>query len=301
MPNLSEMKIDILAIGELLADVISEQYVSSLADATTFRLYQGGSPANVCANLKWMGDRAVMISCVGNDSIGDFIVESIKKIGLSDTYISRSTTHPTTIVLVGRSQGTPDFIAYRMADTQIGPINHSLIEQSSILHSCAFALSRNPAQQNILDAFDQAASMGKKISIDWNFAPSIWQDDGKLIFTRICRNRPLLKMSMDDVQRFLGKQVSEDEAKNYLSTLSTTVTCLTCGKEGVWFFDENDTSWKHMPAVSVAEVRDTTGAGDAFWSGFLHAYIKDLSTADCIQEGLAIASRKIQKIGPLYA
>ena len=77
------MKIDVLAIGELLADVISEQYVSSLADATTFRLYQGGSPANVCANLKWMGDNAVMVSCVGNDSIGNLIVDSIKKIRLS--------------------------------------------------------------------------------------------------------------------------------------------------------------------------------------------------------------------------
>lgn len=294
------MKIDVLAIGELLADVISEQYVSSLADAATFRLYQGGSPANVCANLKWMGDNPVMVSCVGDDSIGNLIVDSIKKLGLSDTYISRNSSFPTTIVLVGRSQGTPDFVAYRMADTQIGPIHRTLIEQSSILHSCAFALSRNPAQLNILAAFDQAAGMGKKISIDWNFAPSIWQDDGTSIFRKICENRPLLKMSMDDIERFLGKQVSAEEARNYLSTLTTTVTCLTCGKDGVWYSDSNDTSWKFMPAIPVAEVRDTTGAGDAFWSGFLHAYLQKQSTGYCIQEGLAIASRKVQKIGPLY-
>lgn len=294
------MKIDVLAIGELLADVISENYVSTLAEAGTFRIYQGGSPANVCANLKWLGDHAVMVSCIGNDSIGDMIVDSIKKIGLSDSFISRSKIYPTTIVMVGRSQGTPDFIAYRMADTQIGPIDRSLIEQSSILHSCAFALSRNPTQQNILDAFDLAVSKGKKISIDWNFAPSLWQDDGRLIFTRICKNRPLLKVSMDDVERFLGKPLSAEDARDYLSTLTTTVICLTCGKDGVWFSDESDTSWKHMPAIAVPEVRDTTGAGDAFWSGFLHAYIQSLSTADCIQEGLAIASRKIQKIGPLY-
>lgn len=295
------MKIDVLAIGELLADVISEQYVSSLAEATTFRLYQGGSPANVCANLKWMGDNAVMVSCVGNDGIGNMIVDSIKKIGLADTHIARSSSYPTTIVMVGRSKGTPDFIAYRMADTQIPPIQHLLIGQSSILHSCAFALSRNPTQKNILDAFDKAVSMEKKISIDWNFAPAIWQDDGKAIFNRICKTRPLLKMSMDDVERFLGKQVSIEEARNFLSTLTTTVTCLTCGKDGVWYSDSNDTSWKYMPAVAVAEVRDTTGAGDAFWSGFLHAYLQKQSTTNCIQEGLVIASRKIQKIGPLYS
>lgn len=295
------MKIDVLAIGELLADVISEQYISSLADAATFRLYQGGSPANVCANLKWMGDNPVMVSSVGNDSIGNFIIDSIKKTGLSDTFISRSSTFPTTIVMVGRSQGTPDFVAYRMADTQIGPIDRSLIEQSSILHSCAFALSRNPAQQNILNAFDLAAALGKKISIDWNFAPSIWQDDGKAIFGKICENRPLLKMSMDDMKRFLGKPVSVDEARNYLSALTTSVTCLTCGKDGVWFHDDNNPLWEFMPAVAVAEVRDTTGAGDAFWSGFLHAYLQNQATGNCVQKGLAIASQKVQKIGPLYS
>lgn len=73
------MKIDVLAIGELLADVISEHYVTTLAEAGTFHIYQGGSPANVCANLKWLGDHAVMVSCIGKDSIGDMIVDSIKK------------------------------------------------------------------------------------------------------------------------------------------------------------------------------------------------------------------------------
>lgn len=295
------MKIDVLVIGELLADVISEQYVSSLSDAETFRMYQGGSPANVCANLKWMGSHPVMVSCIGDDSIGDMIVDSIKRIGLSDDNISRSSTYPTTIVLVGRSKGTPDFVPYRMADTQIGPISQLLIEQSSILHSCAFALSRNPAQQNILNAFDQAAAMGKKISVDWNFAPSIWLDDGRAIFRKICENRPLLKMSLDDVERFLGKQVSIVEAKGFLSALTTTVTCLTCGKDGVWFTDDGERGWKFMPAVPVAEVRDTTGAGDAFWSGFLHGYLQQHSLDECVREGLTVASQKIQKIGPLYS
>ena len=73
------MKIDVLAIGELLADVISEQYVSSLAEAATFRLYQGGSLADVCAHLKWTGANPVMVSCISDDSLGNLIVDSIKK------------------------------------------------------------------------------------------------------------------------------------------------------------------------------------------------------------------------------
>jgi fructokinase len=294
------MKIDVLTIGELLADVISEQCVASLKEAKTFRLFQGGSPANVCANLKWLGDDAVMVSCVGNDSVGDMVLDSIRRIGLTDQYISRSKTYPTTIVLVGRSQGTPDFVAYRMADTQIAPIEKALIKQTSILHSCAFALSRDPAQQNILLAFDQAITMGKKVSIDWNFAPGIWPTDGTLVFKRICEMRPLLKMSMDDVSRYWGKTMSIEEAKNLLTTLTTTITCLTCGKDGVWFKADHADEWSFLPAVFVEAVKDTTGAGDAFWSGFLHAYLKNQHMTACVQEGLNIAAKKIQKVGPLY-
>lgn len=294
------MKISVLAIGELLADIITENYVSSLSQARTFRLYQGGSPANVCANLNWMGTHAVMVGCIGEDGIGHNILESIKEIGLDDVYISRSKIYPTSIVMVGRSKGTPDFVAYRMADAQIGPIDKALVEKSAMIHSGAFALSRNPAQRNILDALQLAVDLGKMVSIDWNFTQVLWQDDGKETFKKVCENRPLLKMSLDDVERFMGRSVLIQEALDFLSTLTTTVTCLTCGENGVWFRDDVDAVWKFQPAVSVSNVIDTTGAGDAFWSGFLNAYLQHRPTAACINDGLNMAAKKIQKLGPLY-
>ncbi len=294
------MKIDVLVIGELLADVISEQYVNSIAEARSFEIFQGGSPANVCANLKWMGDKPVLVSCIGDDNVGTLVLDSIRKIGLSDEFVARSKTHPTTIVLVGRSRGTPDFVAYRMADTQIGPIKDKLIYDSSILHSCAFALSRDPARHNILDAFDRATATGKKISVDWNFAPGIWQDDGRDVFAKVCGMHPLLKISMDDVQRFWQKSLTIEEAKELLTPVTATVTCLTCGKDGVWFKEHGIGDWKFRPATPVPSVKDTTGAGDAFWSGFLHTYLKHQGTVLCIENGLSVAAQKIQKMGPLY-
>lgn len=294
------MKFDVLAIGELLADVITEQYVSSLKEATSFKIFQGGSPANVCANLKWMGNNVVLVGCVGDDSIGDLVLDSVRRSGLTSEFIGRSKTYPTTIVLVGRSQATPDFIAYRMADTQIGAIEPTLIEQSSILHSCAFALSRNPARQHILDAFDYAVKIGKTISVDWNFAPGIWGYDGRDIFQTITAMQPLLKMSLDDVCRYWGRDVNIEEAKSLLTSITATVTCLTCGKDGVWYKENVIPDWRFLPAVPVDAVKDTTGAGDAFWSGFLHEYLNKKETSSCIQNGLDIAAQKIQKVGPLY-
>lgn len=294
------MKYDVLVFGELLVDLISEQYVTRLKEATTFSMHPGGSPANVCANLNWLGFKTAMVSCVGDDSIGDLLLESFSKMDLDINHITRSKTLPTSIVLVGKSKATPDFIAYRMADTQIAPVDDSLIQNSTILHTSAFALSREPARSSILQAFDSANKMGKLISVDWNYAPGIWQEEGIDVFMRLCSYKPLMKLSLDDVERFLKRPVNAEQAMEFLSVYDATLMCLTCGKDGVWY-KQQDGSWCFKPAMPVREVKDVTGAGDAFWSGFLQAYLRKHIIEECIDSALTLAAKKIQRVGPLYA
>lgn len=293
------MKYDVLVLGELLADLISTEYVGRLKEATTFSMHPGGSPANVCANLNWLGLQTAMVSCVGNDSIGDLLVDSFSKMKLEVSYISRSETLPTSMVLVGKSKGTPDFIAYRMADTQIPPVKEELIQRSALLHTSAFALSREPARSVIIDAFHRAHQSGKQISADWNYAPGIWQDDGVEVFERLCSFRPLLKLSLDDVERFVARPLSPEDAMIFLDRFEASVMCLTCGKDGVWYKAQGNT-WSFKPATPVAEVKDVTGAGDAFWSGFLCAHLHQQSLDVCVENALSMAAKKIQRVGPLY-
>ncbi len=294
------IKKDVLIVGELLVDLLSENYVNSLEGQEKFIAFQGGSPSNVCANLKWLGNSVSLIACVGNDFAGDFLVHSLEKIGLETNGVYRS-NEPSTMIVVTKSLQTPRFIPYRFADKQIPAIDKEQIEEHNIIHSCAFALSQNPAQKNILDAMEYAQQCGKKVSVDWNFSPAIWLDnDGKKVFQQIVSYKPLLKLSMDDMERFLNNnKLSIDEAKQFLQQYEAEVLCLTCGKDGVWLKQENST-WAFFAAQSVSKVVDTTGAGDAFWSGFLHHYLAQKSIADCVIAGINLASKKIQQLGPLY-
>lgn len=298
----------LLAIGELLADIISTEFVDSLADARTFSIYQGGSPSNVCANVKWLGMEAQLVASVGNDGLGKMLIEQIAQTGLDTSHIHIAQNYPSSLVLVGRSKGTPDFTAYRMADTQILEVSDELINRASILHSCAFALSKDPARKNILKAFANAVEKGKSISVDWNFAPSIWRSDfqgadlqgrgeGMKVFEQLCGYKPLLKFSMDDIERFQGI-THVDEAKRFLSNYNTSLTCLTMGKDGVWF--KTNENWQFMPADPVQEVLDTTGAGDAFWAGVLTSWMTSKDATVAVKEGLRVAALKVQKQGPLY-
>lgn len=290
----------VLVIGELLADMISEKDIESLAFSSSFIISQGGSSANLCANLKWMNIDAELIGSVGDDGLGSYLINEIKNAGLSDKYLTRLTNYQTSLVLVGKSPRTPDFIAYRSADLQINKIEDGLINEAELLHTTAFALSKDPARSNILNAFSKAFKMGKYLSIDWNYAPSIWNDDnGNGVFNQLCKFRPLLKISLDDIERFTGRKLSIEESMQELNYINARLICLTCGKDGVWFKKENG-AWFHKPALAVKAVINVTGAGDAFWAGFLAHFIKNKSMEDCIDHALLIARDKIEKPGPLY-
>lgn len=296
--NVSVKKI--LVVGELLADIISEKNIESLAFPSSFLINQGGSSANLCANLKWQGIETELVATVGNDNLGDFLINELKAIGLSDTYINRSLNRQTSIVLVGKNEETPDFIPYRCADMAVKRVEDSLIQSCEIIHTTAFALSKEPARSNILNAFTKANQIGKILSIDWNFAPAIWhEDDGKDVFKQLCKLNPLLKISVDDLERFVEQNLSIDDCIAWLDKLDIKAICLTCGKDGVWFKAQNQ-GWTYKPALKVESVVGVTGAGDAFWSGFLASFIKNKPLANCVDNALEVAKIKIEKPCPLY-
>lgn len=298
MENIAEKKV--LVVGELLADIISEGNIDSLASPSRFLVSQGGSSANLCANLKWLGIDAELIATVGNDNLGTYLIDELKSVGIADTYISRTAYGKTSIVLVGKNTETPDFIAYRSADMVIKRLDENIISACGILHTTAFALSKEPARSNILHAFEKAHQLGKYLSVDWNYAPSIWNgDDGQDIFRKLNRFNALLKISTDDLERFTGLQLGIEQAMQWLNHLNAKVICLTCGKDGVWFKAQNH-QWQHKPALKVESVIGVTGAGDAFWAGFLTHFIQGKCIEDSIDHALLIAKNKIEKPYPLY-
>ncbi|GAB4040998.1 carbohydrate kinase family protein [Spirosoma gilvum] len=292
----------LLSVGELLADFIGHHVSTNLVDAQDFRRYQGGSPANMAANMARLGNQVALVACVGNDSIGKYLTREIKESGVDTQFITADPFEPTTIVVVSRTAGTPDFVAYRHADCQLSAeqISDSLLSQTQLFHTTCFALSRQPAQDVIVDAARRAQAAGCQISIDANYAPTIWPDRQQAwrVLTDYFAAGALVKVSEDDIERLYGERQTPERVINDFHQMGATMICLTLGADGSLVSYDGGAKQARIAGKKI-DVVDVTGAGDAYWAGFLTAHLDGYAPGNCAHAGAALAKMKLTRQGPL--
>lgn len=300
MKNRRKRDFDIFCAGELLVDFISSGFAESLDEAKTFERHMGGSPANLCMNMARLGNRTSLAASVGNDDMGSFLLEFVKKTGVDSTYLHQVAA-PTTLILVTRTKTVANFEAYRLADAMISQAQIPLkrLKQSAIFHTTCFALGKKPAQTNILKAARLAEKHGCQLSIDANYASKIWPDQAKAqkIVAEFCNLGAIVKVSEVDWERLYGSPFADAKtAAGHFIGLGASLVCVTMGGDGAYVSDKH--AGEFLPARKV-DVRDTTGAGDAFWSGFLTAWLDGHSPIECAKAGRCMAELKIGAFGPL--
>lgn len=299
----STRPIAVLSIGELLADFIGNRESENVGQTQDFRRFQGGSAANLAVNMSIIGKSAALVACVGDDSLGNFLVDRVRECGVDIQFVVKDQHAPTSVVLVTRSTATPDFVAYRAADILLRRehIPFDALAGCAIYHSTCFALSRDPAQETILEGAEIAHQMGCRLSLDVNYHPSLWEKRQRAleVIARYCRFGTLVKASLDDLARLFGDHdLDEARAIANFHEWGAQLVCLTKGKAG------SIVSWqhgKHMQAVAArtTTVVDTTGAGDAYWAGFLSAWLDGYKPPRCALAGSYLAAMKLSKAGPL--
>ena len=294
--------IDIISIGEVLIDFIGHEINTSINRTKDYHRFLGGSPTNVAVNASRLGLNAVLVASCGEDGLGDYVVRKLKANNVNTKQIRKSETMPTSVIFVSKSTETPDFIPYRQADCEIyeSQLPDEIIADAKIFHTTCFALSKNPARQTILNRAKKAAELGLKLSIDINFSERIWpnREEAKLVLKEYLANDPLVKLSEDDCYRLFAAVKSEDYIFEYFHNLGASTICLTKGKNGVAVSDLKQGLF-FQKAIQIEEVKDTTGAGDAFWTGFLYAQIENKNLEESISIAQKLATIKLQNVGRL--
>ena len=292
--------IDILCVGEVLIDFIGHQTGVLINNTRDYHRYLGGSPTNVAMNSAKLGLQSVMVATVGEDGFGEYIFERLSEVGVNTDYIKKIRDKPTSVIFISRTDATPDFIPFRNADSHIleDQISKELLSETNLFHTTCFALSKNPAQSTILNKAEEAFNLGCKLSIDVNYAKKLWdsQKEALKVIKSYCKFNPLVKISEDDMHRLFEKKLPHEEIFDFFHSNDVDTVCLTLGSNGVKL-SEKGKGIIQLPAKKIDTVQDATGAGDAFWSGFLFAYIEGKHFEKCLKVALQLAALKLQNVG----
>lgn len=292
---------DIVVAGELLIDFITKNYVKNLEDAHLFERFKGGSGANLSCNMALLGGKSALVATVGNDDLGKYLKNIVQEMPIDTTYLGVSDL-PTTLILVTRTLDASDFQPYRGADTDIQPsqLPDELLSNTRLFHTTCFSLSLEPARTSILEAAAKAVKFGATLSIDVNYRQKLWKNraEAQQVIHEYISQGALVKCSEVDWEAIYETPFeSPEKAAQHFIKMGAKAVSITLGTAGCYSIN-NQYEGGFLPARKV-KVVDTTGAGDAFWSGFLSAWLDDKSPLECSIAGRKMAETKIEVAGQL--
>ncbi len=256
---------DLISVGEQLIDFIPG------TEPGTYIRAAGGAPANVAIAVARNKLEVGFCGKVGDDDFGVFLHETLRENNVKILCPRRTSEAITTMAFVTLSEdGDRSFTFARKPGADMfleeNELSLSDIDQAFILHAGSCSLSKGVTATTTEYAIRYAHKAGKITSFDVNYRDPLWDGDRQAAIVAVRRNLPYidwLKIS-DEEADFLG---SEAEMKALVqSAEGPSLIVITLGAKGAKvFFADEEMSIDGIPAEAV----DTTGAGDAFWGGFL--------------------------------
>lgn len=279
----------LFSIGEVLIDFIPLQKGVALKDVVAFERAPGGAPANVAAAVAKYGQEAAMISKLGNDAFGDFLVEKLVEAGVETDKIYRTGDANTALAFVSlKENGERDFSFYRnpsadllLSEEEIEP---TWFQAGDILHFCSVDLVESPMKQAHKKAIAAVRAADGLVSFDPNVRLPLWQDpeDCRKAILEFLPTADIVKVSDEELEFITG---IKDEAKAIQSLFVGNVRAIvfTKGAAGADLILRNH---KFESSGYPVEAVDTTGAGDAFIGGFLYQLLERHANQENIEEVL---------------
>ncbi|MBR9707495.1 MAG: adenosine kinase [Candidatus Diapherotrites archaeon] len=248
----------------------------------------GGVGGNTAANAALLKQIKVShFGKVGKDLFGRFYKEALEEAGVEDLVVETDEFPTSTILVLIDENKERSFILNKPTATSNIFVKDYAVHKDSILSSdaiylSAYDLNTNNTSKTNLVVLKDASEKGVEI----------WLNGGA---------RNFITGKFADLCKAYGKGlIVNDEEFEKLKEFDPNPETLTdivivTRSNGSTIFSNGETI--ETSAVKVDNVVDTTGAGDAFASGFLSAYLNDKPLKECAVQGHELASKIVQKMG----
>lgn len=318
----AERTYDTLHMGRSSIDLYSNDIGSPFADITSFAAYVGGSPTNVSVGGRRLGLKTALLTGLGEDPVGEFILTFLEKEGVETRFISRKPGRRSSAVVLGIEP--PDsfpLVYYRdnCADIAltIDDVLDAPLADSKVFQFAGTNLSLEPSCSATLFAAELARQAGTKVVLDIDFRPDQWHDPRAfgVVVRSAVRLADIVIGTEDEINAAMLMDVSHMERTDSVSDTQVRGdvdrairTMLTMGPEAllqkkgrsgvcIHLVDQQGTIEKIDAPGYPVDVANILGAGDAFDAGFLYGYVKGMGWYKSARMGNACGAIVVTKHG----
>ena len=316
---MKEKEFDLITFGRSSIDLYSQNIGADFIDIKGFDAFVGGSPLNIAVGAGRLGARASLLTGVGNDKVGDFIINFLKKQNVNTETIARIDGARSSAVVLGIEP--PDrfpLVYYRdnAADSQV-TIDHVIaadIAKYKILEISATALNIEPSRSAAFYAIETAFNNNVEVVLDMDFRADQWKDLRSFglmvrailpkVKIAIGTEEEILAatlQSADQVrishQQISAPQINGDIEASIQKIIKSGPELLIVkrGSKGATIYYK-DGRTQDVPGFPV-EILNVLGAGDAFASGFIYGYLQGWDIYKSCRLGNASGAWVVQKSG----
>lgn len=312
-------QLDLITFGRSSIDLYSQNIGANFIDIKGFDAFVGGSPLNIAVGAARLGAKTTLLTAVGTDKVGDFILNFLQKQNVNTEAIPRIEGARSSAVILGIEP--PDrfpLVFYRenAADSQVN-IDHVIaadIGKYRILEISATALNVEPSRSAVFYAVEIANDNGVDVVLDIDFRADQWKDVrsfGLMVRTLLPKvkiaigtEEEILAATLQDAgqvnikhQQISAPEIAGDIDASIQKILKAgpEVLIVKRGAKGATIFYK-DGKQEEVPGFPV-EILNVLGAGDAFASGFIYGYLQGWDLYKACRLGNASGAWVVQKAG----
>ncbi len=288
--------LDLITIGRSSVDLYGDQIGGRLEDMGSFSKYIGGSPTNIACGTARLGLKSAVITGVGDEHMGRFIVEQLAREGVDTRGVKVDPDRLTALVLLGiRDDERFPLIFYRTDCADMGlteaDIDEGFIAEARAVLATGTHLSHQATEAAVLKALELAKKHGARTALDIDYRPNLWgvagHGEGESRFVESAAVTKKLQSTLHLFDLIVGTEEefhiaggSTDTLEALRAVRAVSDATLICkrGARGASAFegtipaslDDGQTG----PGFPI-EVFNVLGAGDGFFSGLLRGWLTD--------------------------
>ena len=260
------------------------------------REISGGSAANTLAGLAALGSKCAFIGQVADDQLGEVFAHDVRAGGISFATPARAGDPPTARCLIFVSPDGQRTMNTFLGASQYLPasaLDEAVIADAEVLYLEGYLWDPEEPRAAMRRAIDAARGAGRKVAFTLSDAFVISRHgddfraliDGGLIDILFANHVELAALTgLDDLRAGLDALAAK-----------VPLVVVTRGADGA--VAKAGGEYCEVPAQPVAQVVDTTGAGDLFAAGFLHGHVNCRNLRDCLTLGAICAAEIISHYG----